>query len=367
MQMMRGVTFKRIGKNIINLVVLVFCMEGGAQEKRAYRFINARELTVLGQSAAVRQREFHRVDTADQKLLPRRVAELSRHSAGISILFETDARSIRVQWVLGKYNTLWNMTPLAVNGMDLYAFNGTSWQYVAAARPVADSNDVVMISHLDGARRRYRLYLPLYSEAKEVQVGVDSGAVISGVPLQPRPKVVIYGSSITQGASASRPGMAYPAILGRQLEAEVYNLGFSGSGKMELAVTDVLAKMEADVYVLDCVPNPSAAEIRERALPFVRRLRTLRPGVPIIMVESLFREDAWWDSEKRASVTAQNGAFRAAYEQLKSEKWKGLYYLQAERLTGTDHEATIDGTHLTDVGFQRMAAAVGRALREALR
>lgn len=328
-----------------------------AQDKVPYRFVNARELTVQGQAAAAKGGAFHRVNAAGQELLPKRVAELSRNSAGISILFQTNAKNIRVQWVLGKYNTLWNMTPLGVNGMDLYGFNGKSWQYVSSAHPVADSNDAVVITGLEGKLRHYRLYLPLYSEAKEVAIGIDSGAVISpaGAQYLSQKKVVIYGSSITQGASASRPGMAYPSILSRHLDIEIFNMGFSGAGKMELPVADVLAGMEADLYVLDCVPNPTPEEIRTRAVPFIRRLRHLKPYTPIVLVESIIREDAWWSRSKYSRVSEQNRAFRQAYEQLGKEGYTQLYYVAAGGLIGDDHEATIDGTHLTDLGFTRLA------------
>ena len=86
--------------------------------------------------------------------------------------------------------------------------------------------------------------------------------------------------------------MAYPAILSRRLNIETFNLGFSGSGKMELAMADVMASMDADVYILDCVPNPTPKEISERTIPFIKRLRQLKPGVPIIMIESIIREQS---------------------------------------------------------------------------
>lgn len=339
-----------------------------AQEKVPYSFVDARNLTVLGQAATAQGQAFHRVNTAGQQLLPKRVAELARNSAGISVMFQTNAKNISVKWVLGKFNTLWNMTPLAVNGMDLYGFKGTGWQYVASARPTTDSNNVVLITGLDGQMRHYCLYLPLYSEAVEVQVGVDSGAVIRKANPERTPvsKVVIYGSSITQGASASRPGMAYPSILARSLNIETFNMGFSGAGKMELPVADVLAGMEADLYVLDCVPNPSAEEIRERAVPFIKRLRALKPGKPIVLVESIIREAAWWSQAKHTEVMEQNKAFREAYEQLLKMGYTQLYYVRADKLIGNDHEATIDGTHLTDLGFTRIAKQLEAIIVKAL-
>jgi len=364
--MMKVFRLDYFSKVCVLVVFVIVTANATAQAEKEYQFIDAQELVVVGQYKGATPKSYHRLDTVVMKTLPNRVAELAKNSAGIYIQFQSNSKSFRVKWVLDKYITLWNMTPLGVNGLDLYGYNGKSWQYVAAARPLKDSNDVVVINNLDGKLREYRLYLPLYSEIKELQIGIEKGAVINKPVAASSPKVVIYGSSITQGASASRPGMAYPAILGRSINCEFFNMGFSGSGKMELAMAKALAAMPADVYILDCVPNPTPAQIQERALPFLKELRKLKPGIPIIMVESIFREDAWWDSEKNKRVKDQNQAFLNAYQQLKKENWEHLYYLPTAGLIGNDHEATIDGTHLTDVGFQRLAVAVEKILRQAL-
>ncbi|GGK87895.1 hydrolase [Rufibacter glacialis] len=333
-----------------------------------YTYVNARDLSILGQSSTVRDSGFHRIDAAQRPSLPKAVAGLATNSAGISVSFQTNSKSIKLRWRLAKYNTLWNMTPAAVNGLDLYGWNGKEWQYMATARPSKEQNEHLVINNLDGQLRHYRVHLPLYAAAEEVHVGVETGSTLQKADARflPTRKVVIYGSSITQGASASRPGMAYPAILSRQLNLDVYNLGFSGSGKMELALAEVLGQMDADVYVLDCVPNPSPEQIRERAVPFIKRLRELKPHTPILMVESVFRESTPWDQEKRQHDTRQNQEFRKAYEQLKQEKFKNLHYLPAKDLPDYDHEGTIDGSHLSDLGFTRVAPHVGKALKKIL-
>src|SRR5205823_11246646 len=96
-------------------------------------------------------------------------------------------------------------------------------------------------------------------------------------PASRRKPVVFYGTSITQGGCASRPGMVHTAILGRRLDRPVINLGFSGNGKMEPELAALLAELDPAVYVLDCLPNLNAQEIRERVGPFVRTLRQARP------------------------------------------------------------------------------------------
>lgn len=360
--------YKRL--SVVALLLFAFCHHPlFAQDNSPYRFVNGSTLTVLGRAGSVHPAVYHRVDSIDRKKLSARLAELADNAAGININFQTDSKSIKVKWILGKFNQLWNMTPLAVNGMDLYGWKDQHWQYVASARPVADTNAAVLINHLDGNMSTYRIYLPLYAELKSIEIGVDSAATIKPANSEyiPLKKVVIYGSSITQGASASRPGMAYPSIISRDINVETFNMGFSGSGKMEIVLADILAKMDADVYILDCVPNPSPKQIHDRAVPFIRRLRQLKPGVPIILIESIFREDGNWDSVKGKYVADQNKEFRKAYEQLVSEEFPKLYYISNVGLIGDDHEATVDGTHLTDLGFTRFAERVEGVLVKALK
>src|SRR5690625_7315134 len=73
------------------------------------------------------------------------------------------------------------------------------------------------------------------------------------------------GTSIIHGIAASRAGMSLPAILGRRLGRDVVGLGFSGNGKMETAVAELLAEIDAAVYVVDCLPNMDADLVRGRS------------------------------------------------------------------------------------------------------
>lgn len=332
-------------------------------------FHDAHEFSLLGRGATIPASGYNRIDTTYLTQLPKSVARLSKNTAGLQINFKTNSQSISFKWVLAKYGVLPNLTPIAKNGLDLYGWNGHQWQFVGSAAASGDSSQVTAIKNLDGKMRAYKAYLPLYSSLTSLNIGIDSGASITPIQsddkgLIPKRKIVIYGSSITQGASASRPGMAYPSILGRWLDAEVFNLGFSGSGKMERIMADVIGKMPADLYVLDCVPNPSPEQIKTRAVPFIKALRKLQPKVPILIVASVFRESANWNLKLHATVTAQNAAIFAAYNQLKKEGMNALYYLPADQLTGDDHEASIDGTHLTDLGFMRLAKAIEAKILE---
>ena len=131
----------------------------------------------------------------------------------------------------------------------------------------------------NGETRDYLLYLPLYHEITSLEIGLPPGARLSVLPPPPGGPVVFYGTSIVQGGCASRPGMVHTAILGRRLNREAINLGFSGNGMMEPEVARLMAELDPALYVIDCIPNVGR-KIGELTVPFVRILREKHPQYP---------------------------------------------------------------------------------------
>lgn len=330
-------------------------------------YYSASDMGIRGVATEVTFDNYHRIDSVIGESLSDRLQQLSSNTAGLYVEFETSSTFIDLKWELDSYRILPNMTPLAVNGFDLYGINDERWQYVASGIAKDLINEVRIIRHMDASIKTFRLYFPLYTGVKTLQIGVDPSSSISPVEtVHPKPKIAIYGSSITQGASASRPGMAYPSILGRSLQAEVYNFGFSGSAKMEKAMGDIIKNVPVDIYILDCVPNSSVEQIEKRTIPFVEKLRDAQPLVPILMVESVFRESGNWNKALGKRVNNQNKAFQVAYQELLKKGFRQLYYIPSEKLIGQDHEATTDGVHFSDLGHYRMAATLSEKLKEIL-
>lgn len=337
-------------------------------QETALRYVDVADMSLYGREEKLAGEGFLRFGQSDLAELPERVQELSQNTAGLYLDFKSDSKKIGLRWELDQYRDLKNMTPIAVNGFDLYGYRDGQWQFVASARPEGKENAAVLVKNLEGHFQNYRLYFPLYTGVEEVALGIEQDAALlpADSALVPEKRVVIYGSSITQGASASRPGMAFPSILSRKLGAEFLNYGFSGSGKMELEVAQILKNVETDLFILDCVPNPSPEQIAARTVPFVLELRKSQPDTPILMVESVFRENAHWDSNLRRKVEAQNRAFREAFLQLKQQGHENLFYVDSEGHIGKDHEGTIDGSHFTDLGHFRMAEKLLPVIEEIL-
>lgn len=320
-----------------------------------------------GWSDESRARFFDRFPAAAEATLTPAVWNLSRDSAGMLTRFRTDASALHVRVALRSARlAMPHMPASGVSGVDLYARDdGGGWRWVAATKPDAQTNEVVLVSGLAPGEREYAAYLPLYNGVESLEIGVPPGASFTGLEPRVRP-IVFYGTSITHGACASRPGMTHVAILGRRLDRPVLNLGFSGNGRMDAAVGDLLGRLDAACYVIDCLPNMDAALVRERCVPLVRRLRGLRPTTPIVLVEDRRFTNEWITPAKRVFHDDNHAALREAFTSLEAAGVGGLWYVPGDGLLGTDGEGAVDASHPNDLGFMRQADAFEPILRAAL-
>ena len=345
------------------VLFFIFIAESKAQK---IEYTDARKLTLYGKPHFSGP-HFHRVDTARYRDMPAGVKTLSTHPAGLVIAFTTNSSEIHARWQVKQpvrfYN---NMTAIASRGLDLYIKKNDQWIFAGAGRPGdSESTTHKIVSNMADGDKECLLFLPLYDELLSLQIGIEEGTTIYPLQVKWKARIVIYGSSITQGASASRPGMAYPAQLSRHLGYEFVNLGFSGSGKMEESVGRMVAAVDdADLFILDCAANPSPQQIAERTESFVKQIRARHPHVPILMIESVVREGGNFDQKIQKRVSDQNTNFRNAYTRLVENGMEQLYLINGDDLLGHDHEGTADGTHPNDLGFDRMVKVIEPKVRE---
>jgi len=312
---------------------------------------------------------FDRLPAAAQKTVTARVWELSRDSSGMMVRFRTDATAISVHYKLTKANLAQPQMPATgVSGVDLYARNSAgAWGWVLAVKPTAQEIRTEIIKDLAPGLREYALYLPLYNGIELLEIGVPPGAQFEGLAPRPQKPLVFYGTSITHGSSASRPGMVHTAQLGRRLDLPVINLGFSGNGKMDAAVGDFLAQIDAAVYVIDCLPNMTPAEVTAKCAPLVKQLRAARPGTPIVLVEDRRHTNSWIMPARAKFHDENHAALHAVYDGLQKEGIEGLFYIPGDHLYGDDTEEATDASHASDLGFFRQSDAMEPILRAALR
>ncbi len=332
---------------------------------------DARLLPIEGQGWTDTEAPYDRLPARAKGKVRDAVWSLSRDSSGIAVRFVTDATTMHARWTLNDAGLAMNHMPATgVSGVDLYVQDAGRWRWLACGRPDAQTNTKVLVSGLPAGQRSYMLYLPLYNGVSSVEIGIPAGSHLSSAAPRPeaaRKPIVFYGTSITQGGCASRPGMAYPAIVGRKLDRPVINLGFSGNGPLEPEVVTFIAEIDAAVFVLDCLPNTTGEQVAQRVRPCVKILREAHPETPILLVEDRTYANAYLIGARRERNDENRRELRKAYDEFRAAGDKLIFYMEGEDQIGADSEGTVDGSHPTDLGFMRQAEAFVKALEPILR
>ena len=192
------------------------------------KWYDAREIGVEGKAWEETESFFDRLPARAKDLVRSPVWSLSHDSAGMCVRFVTDADAIYARWQLLSDNlAMPHMPATGVSGVDLYVQHEGRWRWLATGRPEKVDNTACLVQELPPGQREYLLYLPLYNGVTSVELGIPRNASLwqkrfdnDCLP------IVFWGTSITQGACASRPGMCHTAILGRWLDRPIINLGF---------------------------------------------------------------------------------------------------------------------------------------------
>ena len=298
------------------------------------------------------------------------VWNLAQSPSGGRIRFRTDAQAIAVRVEYPSPPNMANMHAFGQTGVDLYA-DGV---YIATAvadkeaKPGKTYERTLLKTAQPRREREITLYLPLYKAAKILAIGVDPDAKIARAkPFALARPIVFYGTSITQGGCASRSGMSYQAILGRMLNVDFVNLGFSGNGIGEPEMARAVADIGAACFVLDFAGNNPTLESLAKAYgPFIETLRAKHPETPILAVTQ-----TWSAREAMGPATSDIQQKRDHIRQVVSARIAaGDAHLQM--MEGTDLigpaqvDGLVDGTHPNDLGFQWMAEGLATRLRKFL-
>ncbi|MBN3583452.1 SGNH/GDSL hydrolase family protein [Algoriphagus aestuarii] len=307
---------------------------------------------------------YHRLPARAEGEVREAVWSLSKQSAGLSIRFWSNADSIHVRYSVTRGISMPHMPATGVSGLDLYSksYDG-EWLRAWGKYSIKEESEYIFIINDDSSKyaelgREYQLLLPLYNEVSDLEIGVGGEFFFDALPVRREKPVVAYGTSICQGACATRPGMAWTNILERKLERPVMNLGFSGNGKLEYEVLELLAEIEAKVYVLDCLPNlsPDRDDVYNLTLNAVRLLKSKRPDVPIILTEHVGYADAFVNIKNDDMVKRLNEQYQKAFLQLKEDGVSGIYLLKKEDLA-LGFDSFVDIIHPNDIGMEEYAAA----------
>lgn len=299
--------------------------------------------------------------------------ELSGHMAGVSVNFITDSLEI---WLRAEVNSppyMSHMTPAAQCGFDCYIRlpNEEAWLLAGVTKyhPSQKSFCCRLAQNLPSGTQ-VRIYFPLYIGIKTVQVGLCRGSRIA----PPKPyinekAVAFYGTSITQGGCATHPGMAYPAILERILDIPVYNLGFSGNGVGNMAMAEVVCSLpNLGALVIDIEANAGPEHLLEENLPmFLNRVREKMPTLPVLILSGTPQPAAVWDAQLKKQLEHDRAFEQREVAKRREAGDQHLFFADPTAWIGAcGTEATVDGIHLTDLGFYLMAQGLTPLLKNIL-
>lgn len=296
------------------------------------------------------------------------IRRLSEYLAGACVRFSTDADSLAVLWELVTDANMAHFAPCGKNGMELYEETEQGTRHVANLIPALEEGGPCRIKQssfvqLPGGMRSYVLYLPLYNGLKTLMVGLPPDAQLEKgrAPCIEKP-IVFYGSSVTQGACASKAGSCYTTLLARRLDAAQINLGFSGNAKGEPELAQYISKLDMSLFVYDYDYNaPTAEHLQETHEPFFRIIREAQPELPVVMI-SRFSGKMGPDADVRREI------IRNTYLHAVETGDRNVWFVDGQPLFGeTDRDmCTVDIGHPTDLGFLRVADALEPILREIL-
>ena len=311
--------------------------------------------------------EFWRLPARSQNAFPKEVWNLALDPTGGRIRFRSDSSAVAIRLEWPHPPSMRNMHAFGQSGVDLYV-RDTYW---GTAVPDKDAATGKRYEHIyfrgqPHVMRDITIYLSLYSPVKVLEIGLDKDAKIElPAPFATPTPVVFYGTSITQGGCASRPGMSYQAILGRKLNLNHVNLGFSGNGRGETAVARAVAEIDASAFVLDFAQNNSDVDSLAQVYdPFIGVLRERHPDTPIVCITPIY-------SAGEATGSRRNEDMRSLIRKVVSRRIGAgdshLQLVEGPDLLGPSRvDGLVDGTHPNDLGFQWMAEGLAERLRKVL-
>lgn len=332
-----------------------------------YVFTEASDLNLIGKIHDNTPNPYHRVDTVKYKGFTKGENRQVRCPAGLAVLFKTNSTVITVQTDFGyEYSSVATM-PIAYRGYDLYIREKGRWIWAgnAATKHGEHSEDnIVIVNNMDGKEKECMLYLPIYSEIYSAKIGVQEGSYIKPMESPFTHRIGIFGSSYTHGISTSRAGMSYPMQFMRSTGLQILSLGCSGNSKLQPYFADVLCDAEVDALIFDAFSNPRAPMIEERLFPFIEKIQTAHPDIPLIFQQTIYREKRNYNLyEEEKERAKQETAARLMAEACK--KYKNVYFIQTNASMAS-HETTVDGIHPDDYGYTLWAKSIERPILEIL-
>ena len=316
---------------------------------------------------------YHRLTPRAEGKVRGAVWGLAQQSAGLSVCIHTNAPSVKVRYKVTGGLNMFHMPTTGVSGVDLYATDANGQLRWCASKFNLSYKDTINyefkdLTYFTGEEQGYdyELFLPLYNEVTRMEIGVAEDRELRFLPASTEQPIVVYGTSIAQGACASRTGMAWTNILHRESRYPVINLGFSGNALIEEEVFRFLAEIDARLFIIDCLPNMATERtelIYERLLKGIAILRE-KSAAPILLVEHNYANGV--SSQQSVDwYTHSNEEQQRAYRTLRKQGVKNLFLLSHKEL-GFTQDSMVEGIHPNDLGMRQYADAYLKKIRKIL-
>lgn len=300
------------------------------------------------------------------------VASLANKTAGGRVKFRTDSSYIAIKAEMDNSALMPHMPLTGQSGFDLYRKTEQGDIFFQTFVPPMGMKEGYSAGRTtDGNMYDYTINFPLYDRVKHLYIAFKRNAHLeAAAPYAHETPVVYYGSSITQGGCASRPGNAYQAIISRRLDVDHINLGFSGCARGEQTMIDYIASLDMSVFVSDYDHNaPTAAHLAATLPVLYKTVRAAHPDLPIVLVSAtdvqLKGNDAPWYGE----YVDRLAIVRNVYEEGRAAGDKNVYFVSGTDLFAGEcwDACTVDGTHPNDLGFYRMAMGLEKVIAPLLK
>jgi len=303
---------------ISSVSLFSFSQEIDLSDETNVTFYGSEHFLIEGSAVAdsLKESPFDRLPSSYKEKVRTEVWDLSKASAGISVRFHSNSTSLQIRWSVLNNFQMNHMASTGIKGVDLYTKFKGQWRYVTTARPTDTINEQKLIKNMTPEFREYKLFLPLYDGVTKLEVGIDSIASIKKATPATLKPIVFYGTSITQGGCASRPGMAHTNIISRKLDVDCINFGFSGNGRMEAPIVELISEIDARFYVIECLQNMDEDQIKKRVRPLVENIRKKHPLTPIVLVENMMYEMAFLDQTIESQLIRENAALKNEFDEI---------------------------------------------------
>lgn len=308
--------------------------------------------------------QFRRMPQSVAETVSSNVAWLNRNTSGGRVRFTTDSKTVAISAKMPHPIGKMAHFPLSGSaGFDMYVRLDGVDRYKGTFMPPYDiTNGYEAKFPFDSAiKREITINFPLYSEVSELYIGLDEGATLgeAGQYIYDKP-VVYYGSSITQGGCASRPGNSYPSMVSRRFDCDFVNLGFSGSARGEVEIAEYIANLDMKIFVYDYDHNaPSADHLKNTHQRMFKIIREKNPDLPIIMMTSTSMPQCLDNKALRKEIIYNT------YKEALDNGDRNVYFLDGEEMFSECEDfGTVEGCHPNDIGFLYISRAVGDAIEK---